>query len=430
MSILSDEQQKLITYRQQAGKEALKIAELLLQNNAFSAAVQRFYIAIFQYGAAFLASREKEVSSIEDVFEQLRHWQGAELEMDERSKLDALENLAADADLRPFFELTDEQIVQHKTTAIELIAHLNEYIDEVLDSKQTSDEVELTDEAVIDQNATKARPILVPWDFTELAHHALAHAVRVAKDAKAPICLLHIVKKSSQLLEAETKIKELTKEQEAETGIAFSSVVKIGNIFTDISEEANDRDALMVVMGTHGIKGMQKLTGSWALKVIADTKAPFMVIQDKVTKEKVTDIVFPVTHVRDIKKMLNEVLLLHELYQPTFHLIRLEKYASESFRKQAVTNFVFVKSFLKHNGVKYVEEVYSGSKNYYTAALNYGKGINTDLIFVLTTKDINSLDYVMGAEEQRLIANDEKIPVLCVNPKQAKSYSIGAIGAY
>jgi len=38
--------------------------------------------------------------------------------------------------------------------------------------------------------------------------------------------------------------------------------------------------ALMVVMGTHGIKGMQKLMGSWALKVITSSKVPFIAVQD------------------------------------------------------------------------------------------------------------------------------------------------------
>ncbi len=46
-------------------------------------------------------------------------------------------------------------------------------------------------------------------------------------------------------------------------------------------EHIERNHALMVIMGTHGIKGLQKYTGSWALKVIIGSSVPFLVIQDK-----------------------------------------------------------------------------------------------------------------------------------------------------
>ncbi|NJK85048.1 MAG: hypothetical protein HC906_02810 [Bacteroidales bacterium] len=38
----------------------------------------------------------------------------------------------------------------------------------------------------------------------------------------------------------------------------------------------------------------------------------------------------------------------------------------------------------------------------------------------MTTRDINLADYVLGAQEQHIIANHEGIPVICINPKPAK----------
>ena len=60
----------------------------------------------------------------------------------------------------------------------------------------------------------------------------------------------------------------------------ISYQISKGSIFTAIAEYANEKDASLVVMGTHGMKGMQKLTGSWALKVIVKSKVPFIVVQD------------------------------------------------------------------------------------------------------------------------------------------------------
>ena len=35
--------------------------------------------------------------------------------------------------------------------------------------------------------------IVVPWDFTHVAEHALAHAVKISRMVGNDICLLHIV---------------------------------------------------------------------------------------------------------------------------------------------------------------------------------------------------------------------------------------------
>merc|ERR1711991_9537 len=41
--------------------------------------------------------------------------------------------------------------------------------------------------------------------------------------------------------------------------VDVKAVVKVGNIFDDIGKIAEDKEARMIVMGTHGAKGMQKL---------------------------------------------------------------------------------------------------------------------------------------------------------------------------
>ena len=80
-----------------------------------------------------------------------------------------------------------------------------------------------------------------------------------------------------------------------------------GSIFTAIADFVNQKgvpddkkkNVDLVLMGTHGMKGMQKLTGSWALKVIVKSKVPFIVVQDApADEERYHNIVFPV----DFKK--------------------------------------------------------------------------------------------------------------------------------
>jgi hypothetical protein len=51
-----------------------------------------------------------------------------------------------------------------------------------------------------------------------------------------------------------------------------------------------------------------------------------------------------------------------------------------------------------------------------------------DMIIVLTTKNINIQDYVLGTDEQKIIANPSRIPVMCVNPMKVKFSSMSPHG--
>ena len=59
------------------------------------------------------------------------------------------------------------------------------------------------------------------------------------------------------------------------------SIIRKGNIFEDIGDVAKEIGARLIIMGTHGIKGIQKLVGSYALKVILHSEIPFIITQKK-----------------------------------------------------------------------------------------------------------------------------------------------------
>ena len=137
--------------------------------------------------------------------------------------------------------------------------------------------------------------IIVAYDFTEVAMNAVGHAVYLAKNFNTGIALLHIVKKASEIKEMEQQLEvEIQKINELHN-VRPSGIVRTGTIFKTINQVAHDVDATMIVMGTHGIKGMQKITGSWALKVIVGSKVPFLVVQDPPkSKNEPLQFVFPV----------------------------------------------------------------------------------------------------------------------------------------
>ena len=262
--------------------------------------------------------------------------------------------------------------------------------------------------------------LLVPWDFTPVAENALKHAVRLAKkiNTNVVIYLLHIVKKEKdipQLLEDLRKIAEI---ESRSYNIIIKPIVKEGSIFTKIGDVAKEVNAFIVVMGTHGIKGMQKLTGSRALKVIANSDVPFYVVQDKPVRNDIKKVVVPIDFMIENKQKLILVYELSKFFDLEAHLFVQKSGYSQSDNVRIKGNLNFAKRYLSSKGIEYVIAMAEGKEEFWKETVEYAESVEADMILIMTTKDISALDYVFGAEEQKIIANDSRIPVIAVNPKQ------------
>ena len=263
------------------------------------------------------------------------------------------------------------------------------------------------------------KPIIVPWDFTEIAQFAFEHAVNLSNILKKDIILLHIVENPSHIESSFEKLKKKTQELKNIYMVSSHPVVKTGNIFETIKDVSHEYKAEMVVMGTHGITGVQKFIGSRALKVIANSKMPFVVIQDKPKSSKFDKIVFPIDFRTENKEKVNYVNYLATNFDAKFLLFK-RKVSDKGFRKKIASNLLYVETFFKNNNIEYEIFNAEGKMSFEKETVAFSKEQQADMILVLTTRDINFIDYLLAAKEQYVIANPEKIPVMCINPKPAK----------
>lgn len=261
--------------------------------------------------------------------------------------------------------------------------------------------------------------IVVPWDFTNIAEHALAHAVKISRMVGNDICLLHIVDTGISAKEAAaktTKLQKVTEENASKFNVRISSHIAKGSIFSAIADYANDKEASLVVMGTHGMKGLQKLTGSWALKVIVKSKVPFIVVQDApVDQDRYHNIVFPVDFRNENKEKIRMAIFMGKYFESKIRFL-ITTTTDKNLLKKTNVNINFAIKYLIQNNIEYeIHEVPRG--NFAQQTLDFAQKIDADLILIMTTKNITIADYVVGASEQFIIANSSKIPVCCVNPK-------------
>lgn len=266
-----------------------------------------------------------------------------------------------------------------------------------------------------------AKIIVVPWDFTPVTEYALQHAIKISRMTHNDVCLLHIVEKITT--EGGIKAKQAAmnnkgNEIEQKYGVTVKTHVQRGTIFKQIPEFVNDHSASLVVMGTHGMNGMQKLTGSWALKVIAKSRVPFIVVQaPPADMEKFRIIVCPIDWRAEEKEKLSMAIYMSKYFDTKVHILKATR-KDESLAKKANLNLNFTVRMLIQNNIEYeIREVPSDKLGEQT--IEIAQQLNADLILIMTTKDITFADYVVGAKEQYIIANSSKIPVCCVNPSSS-----------
>ncbi len=262
--------------------------------------------------------------------------------------------------------------------------------------------------------AGKDNTILIPWDFTHIAEYAYEHALIISQRIGNDIALVHIVKNENEIDEANKKLVVVADELQKKNNVPVKAVVRAGSIFTTIGELATELEANLVIMGTHGIRGMQKLTGSWALKVIVNSEVPFIVVQDKPQNSRMQNVVFPVDFQRETREKLNWVYYLAKHYHCKIHIF---KRTDPTLRKNIEGNIQFAKKYLQQHEIDYEIITQKGKDPFPVETIHYSKEIKADLILIMTSRNLGFADFVMGPDEQYIIANSAKVPVMCINPR-------------
>jgi len=263
------------------------------------------------------------------------------------------------------------------------------------------------------------KSIMVTWDFSPVSYSALKHAIRLSHIVKYNIMLFHIVSEQKEIDQAKEKMDQAVLEIKKEYNEDVSYSVQHGKIFKEISDYASKEENKVdfVVMGTHGMKGGQKFFGSWALKVIAGSSVPFIVVQkDPPETDRYSDIVFPIDFKSENKEKLQWAIFLGKYLNSKIHLYKAP-IGDKDLQKKINVNLNFAIRFLIQNNIEYEIHTAPKSGNFQKELLAFSKKVKADLILITTTKHITAVDYIFGAKEQYLLSNNEKIPIMCVNPK-------------
>ena len=135
--------------------------------------------------------------------------------------------------------------------------------------------------------------LLVPFDGSASSEKALARACALAKADGAELSVLYVIPRYEEMMDffkTDTNKKSLFQEAEkssekakklaAAQGAQIKAVVQEGHAGEKIVEIADKLKNDVIVMGTHGWRGMNKaIMGSTAERIIANASCPVLIVK-------------------------------------------------------------------------------------------------------------------------------------------------------
>jgi nucleotide-binding universal stress UspA family protein len=144
----------------------------------------------------------------------------------------------------------------------------------------------------------QVRRILVPLDFSRHAESVLEWAAHLAKEHQSRLLLLHAYHLpvefqqlegaylpqdfwASVKAEAEQNLNRYAEPLRAQ-GLAVDVIVREGYPASVIEEEAQEREADLIVIGTRGLSGLKHLLlGSIAERVVQKSPCPVLTVKTR-----------------------------------------------------------------------------------------------------------------------------------------------------
>jgi len=281
------------------------------------------------------------------------------------------------------------------------------------------------------KNATKFNNIvLIPTDFSEVCDNAVNHGVELAQYLKYKVCILHVINREtkSKLKKEDLDIsfikEKLTgykKHYEDTLGVVIETMHVEGSIFSAINDIATQIKANLMVLGTHGKKGIQHLFGSYALKVVLESPVPVIVVQKRNFGDGYRNIVFPVSNDLEPRQKVQWAKGISKLFNAKIHLFRsLEKDPVMNNRLEIITRQIT--RIFDESGLAYTIETSGKTTDFTEEVLTYAKTTGADMIMIMTRPNVDLPGFSLSGWDERLMFNEAQIPVMCMNPVELGTY--------
>ena len=287
------------------------------------------------------------------------------------------------------------------------------------------------------------RNILVPTDFSDCADHALEHALDLAQRFDAAVHILHVVDKLDpgwygldETQESAPQLRQRIREEahkalkaradensideEVETHISLQLSFDVS---ATIEEYVNERYIDLLVMGTHGRRGIERLMlGNVADKVVRHISCPVLTVNERApwdTGEPVSDVLAPIDFSTSSEQALKIAEQFADLYGARVHLLFVgEKRAVPTFSDTGLPGISYMEmdSEIISNAENALQKLHekAGRENLsVTTAIEHGHAANEIIeyaesqgisLIVMATRGLTGMShFLLGSTTERVV---------------------------
>jgi len=264
--------------------------------------------------------------------------------------------------------------------------------------------------------------ILVPTDFSPVCDNAVSTGVKLAAASGSKVCILHITNKKNRnrlkeigsepgFFENKRKAyQDLYKETE---NVQVDVIQREGLIYTTINETVKEIGANLVVMGTHGKKGWQRLLGSDIFKIVYESPVPTVVVQNLPLNET-RKIVVPFIDDYDIDTRFQFIKQVARQFDA--EILFFQPNETDPALNDRLSAFVHdLTSRLKNEQIPNSTAL-AGVKSSYQVALRSFAGLHKGSMILIMVRHSLEVPAISPADwYEDLLFNPEQIPVMVIN---------------
>ena len=265
--------------------------------------------------------------------------------------------------------------------------------------------------------------VIVGFDFSSGSANAVDLTIDIANRWHNDITLVYVKENDEDEgpIRAEIERRNAAVEHLLK-GIKLNYTIRQGKVAEQLAAQATEDNALMIVVGTHGMSGFEtNWIGRNTYKTITDSPVPVLSVRENFNfNKKLEKILVPVDSTSETRQKVPFAARMAQTFGSEIHVLGL--YSSESADiKSLVNGYVDqVSKYLGKQGIEHQVQFANASRNLTVSTLEYADEINADLIVIMTEQEKSFSSWLIGNYAQQLL-HLSKHPVLSIRPEQVSS---------
>ncbi len=270
--------------------------------------------------------------------------------------------------------------------------------------------------------------IVVGIDFSKTSVLALQYAINISRQTRSDILLVNVQKHLDYEVPLTTEEKKwprdvteqfegLLNEYRKDVPQGIEYMVREGTVQEELSNQAKYSNAWLIVIGAHGLSGFEQFwVGTDSYRVVASARVPVITVRKGYDVNRaLRKIVIPIDSTFETVQKVPFTLDLAKTFGAQVHFLSLYRNAlADVIEKVDASTHDAMRQAEFANLDMVIEN--AEAENITTAAIDYAKKINADLISILTEQEFAPRNVFLGPYAQQMV-NRSPIPVLSMHAK-------------